>query len=489
MRIAIVHHHLRPGGVTRVIENAVASLADRHDIVVLTGESCPGGSPLASRTVTVDGLAYQSASDGLTPQALAGRLRRAAGDVDLWHVHNHSLGKNAALPDGIALLADAGARMLLQIHDFAEDGRPSNYAVASRAANLYPHSRGIHYAVLTGRDRSILAYAGVAEPRLHLLPNPVAIPVLGSEAMPGGVPAGRRILFYPTRGIRRKNIGEAVLLAAVLKDEGIRVATSRVPDNPVWLDVHRGWERLARECGLPMALGVVDNPDHGGHSFGSWLAAAHAILTTSISEGFGLAFLEPLLADKALVGRDLPEVTTDFQRAGLSFPGLYRALLVPEGWVDAEELRSRLGELLGTHYASYGAKPPRNAESRALEAMKPREGWFDFGCLEEPVQAAIIRRVANAPDAVREIRLLTDAPEPAAVAPWLRKRMDMGGRLNAQTRTVLDRHYSLASYGERLNLCYQRVRTGDELPRFNVNREAILNVFLAPERFHMLKTG
>ena len=48
-------------------------------------------------------------------------------DDTILHFHNHSLGKNMSWPGAIEVLAGRGYRLLLQIHDFAEDFRPTNY--------------------------------------------------------------------------------------------------------------------------------------------------------------------------------------------------------------------------------------------------------------------------------------------------------------------------------------------------------------------------
>ena len=100
------------------------------------------------------------------------------------HVHNHSLGKNLAVPAALRHLADKGFALLLQIHDFAEDFRPPNYGrlrassssdnAQAIAAWLYPQAPHVHYAVLNDRDLSILQEAGVSGDRVHLLPNAVA---------------------------------------------------------------------------------------------------------------------------------------------------------------------------------------------------------------------------------------------------------------------------------------------------------------------------
>jgi hypothetical protein len=65
VRLAIVHCHLLPGGVTRVIENAVEALAGkesavRFDTLVLTGEPYTGNH-LPATTVVPD-LAYRDTS-------------------------------------------------------------------------------------------------------------------------------------------------------------------------------------------------------------------------------------------------------------------------------------------------------------------------------------------------------------------------------------------------------------------------------------------
>ncbi|MGK0185631.1 MAG: glycosyltransferase involved in cell wall biosynthesis [Verrucomicrobiales bacterium] len=485
MRIAIVHHHLRPGGVTRVIESAVLSLQPKgHDIVVLVGEACPQSSPIADHVRVVEGLGYGAS---VTSQELSQRLKDAAGEVDCWHFHNHSLGKNVALPDAIAALAEDGTRILLQIHDFAEDGRPANYTVAAQSDVLYPSKEGVHYAVLTGRDRSILTYAGVPEERLHLLPNPVMNSLPKEISDDDKVKVGGRLFLYPTRGIRRKNIGEAVFLAALLKGEGVQIATSRAPLNPVWLKTHQRWEQFASERELPIAFAVVDNPAHGEHSYESWLSAARGILTTSIAEGFGLAFLEPLLLEKPVIGRDLLEVTTDFRKVGLKMSGLYQALLVPEGWVDVDAVRDRLQELLPPHFAAYGMKFSESMVARAFEVISPLSRWIDFGALEEPFQEAVIQQLVDDPESVDDVRTMDVDRVLSPAIPWLRKRMDMGGDLTATTRSILDGVFSLASYSDQLDRCYLHM-AGDCGSCAYVDSTAILNVFLAPERFHFLKS-
>jgi len=176
---AIVHYHLRPGGVTTVIEHAVASLA-KEDIktVVLTGEPPGPESPLRPDQVCVlPCLTYSDTPAAHCPGTIAGKLQnhaRAKLDrpPDLWHFHNHALGKNPDVTQAVHHLAKTGQRMLLQIHDFAEDGRPADYHKLltqigegnskQLGARLYPQADHVHYALLNTRDDAFLAEAALA---------------------------------------------------------------------------------------------------------------------------------------------------------------------------------------------------------------------------------------------------------------------------------------------------------------------------------------
>ncbi|NKC16718.1 MAG: glycosyltransferase [Gammaproteobacteria bacterium] len=488
MRIAILHHHLRPGGVTRVMENAVASLdGSGHECTVLIGEPCPQRSPLRDVARTVDGLKYRASAGNLTAQELALRLRTAAGPPpDVWHFHNHCLGKNVLLADAIAILAQQGENLLLQIHDFAEDGRPANYAVASQAKSLYPQSARCHYAVLNGRDYSILKGAGLAPDRLHLLPNPVMVPEIRATSFA----TGRRVLFYPTRGIRRKNIGELILLAVLLSEHGFGVATSLAPDNEVWRPVHAGWEAFARQHQISASLGVVQNTAYGSHSFGEWMTTADAIVTTSITEGFGLVFLEPFLFNKPLVGRDLPDVTRDFRALGLSFAGLYQRLLAPCDWIALEPIEAQISELISRQYQICGQTAPPGAAKRALGAIC-HEHYIDFGGLGEPAQKAVILRCLASPPAREAVSVLLSNGAVLGAANWLVASINQP--VKQECAALLEEHFSLSTYGRKLASIYQTVANGDgAMTLFDqepFDQKKVLTAFLSPENFHCLKTA
>ncbi|HKK19503.1 MAG TPA: hypothetical protein VJ952_12570, partial [Opitutales bacterium] len=273
MRVAIVHYHLKRGGVTRVIESTLRgfeTLDSPPGCVVLAGE-VPDDFRYQDRARTVEGLHYSNAQNE-TPESreLLERMRSAArdslgGEPDLWHIHNHSLGKNSAMPGVVAWLAECGEPVLLHMHDFAEDGRPENYQLnrerPAYACDFYPDIGNIHYGVLNARDYDIFRQTGLDPTRLHLLPNPVEVDQRGTEEDVGAILdalGARRLFLYPVRAVRRKNFGEMLLWAA-LADEGDVFATTLGPTNQNYVAAYERWQAIAREHSLPVRFGIGES--------------------------------------------------------------------------------------------------------------------------------------------------------------------------------------------------------------------------------------
>lgn len=457
MQLVILHHHLNRGGVTSVVANHLRSLAtlpeaDRPERVVVFYDGQHDGWPndlpseLSIALVEEPALAYDAPGAEADPEKLADTLSDrfdAAGVLpgdSLLHAHNHALGKNASLPRALEHLAGDGWRMLLQVHDFAEDNRPENYTHLQQAIGvpdpdelgqiLYPQASSVHYATLTERDADILRAAGFADERLHTLPNPVAdfgeMPSTDeakARVFPAlGLPPETRLVVYPVRGIRRKNLGEMLLLSA-LAPEGMCFAVTLAPKNPVELASFDRWRRLAESLGLPCRFDTGGSPEHGGYGcdFRDTLAAADAILTTSMAEGFGMVFLEAWLAGKPLVGRDLPEITREFKAVGMKFDGMW------------EELRAA-----------------GNVEA-------------DFGRLTPAEQVQLIRETKRV-DPPLELGIATAAANVEANA--------------AMVREV----YSLERLGQRLNQVYGSIGPAGGLNGPAISGKSIVEHFADPSR-------
>jgi FMN phosphatase YigB (HAD superfamily)/glycosyltransferase involved in cell wall biosynthesis len=473
MKVAIVHYHAGPGGVVEVIRATSRGLAAAGvPHVVLTGESqVPGSHELP--LVTVAGLEYGAACANAVD--LLDELRAAASAAlgappDVWHFHNHSLGKNNTLHGLVALLAARNERLLLHIHDLAEDGRPENAVHLGDRKHLYPSGPHVHYAFLNSRDRDCFLDAGLHETRAHLLPNPIQHrPHAHAES--GTAP----LWLYPVRGIRRKNLGEFILLAA-LAPQGTRGAVTRAPQNPAAKAVHDGWWRFARECGIAVGFDVVDRLEpvpHAGSSFESWCHHATHFVSTSVSEGFGMAFLESIAFGKPLLGRNLPHLAADHAAHGLRFPGLYDRLLIPAAWVDSSILKSALHDASTRLWGAWGRETP------AIAGMLERGGFLDFGNLPEVLQQRVIARLME--PGMKLLPMVEHGGRIEPAAAWLEEVL----RLPAPPAT-LPAACDPAVYHRNLMAIYQQIISATEDDADKIDPEKILDACLAPARFHFL---
>jgi glycosyltransferase involved in cell wall biosynthesis len=487
LRVAICHFHLRTGGVTRVIEHALEALADRNvSIAVLSGEAPAKPLPAGIHCQVIPGLAYEETRAAVDGKVLAAQMQSVARDVlgaspDVWHVHNHSLGKNLAAPLAIRTLAGKNRKILLHIHDFCEDGRPALYKrLLSGAADgdqgrlselLYPLAEQIHYAVLNGRDQSNLIRAGIPRECIHLLPNAVWLPRRQADiSVPLPFDPRQRLWLYPTRAIRRKNLGELLFWAALGTDQDL-FATTQAPQNPAERPVYTRWKAFAEDHKLPVAfeLGMRYKGD-----FLRLLQSAHALVSTSITEGFGLAFLEPWLVGRPLAGRDLPEITSDFAELGVDLGVLYHRLPIPLNWIDAEQLRTRIDAGLERSMEAYSRTANDLHRQRAWNTFV-QDGQVDLGRLDEPLQEAALRRLMSSPQARLELSL-REIP------------LDVSEQRVAKNRKAIVNELNLMRYGDRLLDVYRQLTAGTASPLSAADGSELLNAFLAPERLFLLKT-
>lgn len=493
MRVAIIHYHLRPGGVTRVIETSARVLAAAGTAVaIVVGEDPPPSAAVAGVPVrVVPGLGYASDAGPLTAVALAATLREAAtaalgGPPDIWHFHNHALGKNVLLAEVVALLAEAGERLVLQLHDLVEDGRAQNHARIARCRTLYPAGPRIGYLFINSRDVARFCQLGLAESNAVLLPNAVAI----APGMPQ--PDHQKIagswVVYPVRGIRRKNLGEVVLLAA-LAPTGVRFAVTAAPVAIEWLGIHEAWRAFARERQLPVEFAVVGRlePQTGaGTSLEAWLAHASQWLTTSVAEGFGFAFLDAIALDKPLIGRNLPHLAIDWAAAGLHCDGLYDRILVPVELAAPGVLETLLHDALTAAYRGYGREVSAAEVARALGALTA-DGWLDFGNLPETIQSATIDRLLADRHAVEV--WLEIAGERMPAAAWLAERLGHGqdARTTASNTPVASlAPWSETIYQTRLLAAYMELLDKPAAEVGYLDSARLLDHCLTPETFHFL---
>jgi glycosyltransferase involved in cell wall biosynthesis len=467
MRVALVHYHLRRGGVTRVMSVTARALRKRGVEATLVGGEAPVPEPDVPFRVE-PGLAYGCDEN---PETLRERLvGQLGGAPDIWHIHNHTLGKNLALPRLVHHLAKRGDRLLLHLHDFAEDYRAANYRLLRKLAAdphelqayLYPVASHIRYATLTRRDADALMQAGVPVECIQVLANPIQ-----SAGERTHTSAGRSgVYVYPVRAIRRKNIGELLLWAAMAR-EGERFQITLPPTSAVDIGPYEAWKQLAGELKLP-----VEFESGLARSYEAILEQAGAVITTSIAEGFGLTFAEPSLAGKPLTGRNIPGVTRDLMMNGIRFGGLYDALRVPLAWLDVDAVKVRVKRALDGIYKAYESPSTPDAFERAWGAMV-REDHIDAGRLDEAMQARLIAGMVKDPAraaAVRPEHLTLAVDEVAGNAAAVREQLNP------------------SRYAEAVDAMYKQLAGAKLEPLTGARGRLLATVFMQPENLYLLRS-
>jgi hypothetical protein len=473
MKALVVHYHLKPGGVTTVIRRQVSALARVGiDASVLSGEAPAQELPCA--VVMEKALAYDAAhGDGQSHKPVAGHVRLivdaiareayALGEETVIHVHNPAIRKNSSLLSALGELASSGRHLLLHIHDLAEDWRPDAYPRAG-----YPD--GVSWAVINRFDERSLSGAGAAS--VFFLPNPVPVP---SSGVPGGGAADKGafdgspgLVLYPVRGIRRKNLGEAVLLSMFAR-YGASVGITLPPNSMRDMPYYDSWRETAIRLDAPIRFGLGLEQE-----LDALYAASRSIVTTSVKEGFGLAYLESASRGRAILGRRLPRVVDDFEEEGLSFPGLYVRMVVAHGLFDEDGFVFRVRQVVEASASAFG-----RPESGPALADRICQGLFyeskdgpDFGRLDEHAQAQVLQSIAS---------------DPAAKAGFLRANPWLEAwDARAATVPCLSVEelapWSEEAYGARLEAMYRHVLEsgGGTAPR----KDALLDAYLVAETFH-----
>lgn len=458
MKVAILHYHLRKGGVTTVIGHQLRALAGAADALAIAGEVPPD---YAGDAAVVPGIAYDGTAPDQTPEETAreivDRIReRFGGPCDVLHVHNPTIRKNSRFLAVLEALRERGVRLFLQIHDFAEDWR----AASVYAAGEYPAD--CHYGVLNSRDRGFLLDSGLDPAGTHLLFNVV-------PSLSGVERAGKPdLVVYPVRAIRRKNLGEAMLLSLFLPD-GVKAAVTLPPTNPRDLPFYELLRDFSRRRGLHVELEAgLSAP------LGALLGRARSAVTTSLKEGFGFAFLEPWTAGVPVVGRRLDAVCPDFEAAGVRFPSLYERIRVPLSLFDLDRFAAAWREAVSSQLRAFG-RVPGEAELRSRLDGTIGTGAIDFGSLDEIGQMEVCAAASGGAarsSLVAEnpfLERLFGEPEPDLVE---------------RNRRAIGAAYSLEAYRDRLLAVYRAVVDRPIVHR--IDRETLLRRFLDGGEFRLV---
>jgi hypothetical protein len=465
MKIAFIHYHLKTGGVTTVLKQQLAAVAPPDEALVLTGD--PGDRSLNTAIVHLPELGYRTAGNRsynaheVARQILKAVRDRFGGPCDVIHIHNPTLAKNRQLLEIIKYLQKEGENLLLQIHDFAEDGRPQAYY-----GDEYPAD--CHYGVINKRDYDILLQAGLKKKGLHLMENSVNVP---SRTRQSVIEKSRAL--YPIRAIRRKNIGEAVLLSLFLKP-GQNLAITLPPNSPADIKSYRDWKAFVQQQNLAVEF------DRGlYHEFEGLVLSSEFLITTSITEGFGFSFLEPWLFGKLLWGRKIADICRYFEMNGIHLEHLYSGLYVPVDWINVSQFREKWSACLVNTCALFNFSIDQARINRAFEYITA-DGNIDFGLLDETSQRQAVSHLLSGSRGRRKLMQHNSfLSKPGAVAN--------PEALISVNRDAIMCRYNPEDYRTKLMNTLHQVSTTPV--RHRIDKGVLVSSFLKPEAFSLLKWG
>lgn len=464
MKIAFLHYHLKPGGVTTVILQQIRAMRKDCEVLVVSGE--PPDKDFDGNVLVVPEIGYDlRPHPPLPPEKTAEKILSAIAEFwpsgsDILHVHNPLLAKNRNFLKILTALQDRNVRLLLQVHDFAEDGRPQVFY----GNDDYPQD--CHYCVINSRDYDILRKSGLTQNGLHLLFNMVT----PFPRLPGPKFIENRVL-YPVRAIRRKNIGEAILISLFfLKKE--QLAVTLPPNSPRDWKYYIAWKKFVALHGLNVLFEASLNQE-----FGKLIASAQAMITTSISEGFGFSFLEPWTAEKMLIGRLIPETCGDFIEKGMRLDHLYKKILVPIDGLDIEKFFSKWKFLIKKNAEYFQIRISDSSISEAY-ARVTTDQTIDFKLMDETFQKQVLTKILSNPaykDRIKEIN------------PFLSDILyikDCPARIQ-HNKMIVEKKFSRSNYRKRLLDTYQKVI--QHRVRQKIHKQILAKEFLSPDDFSLLK--
>ncbi|MGD1967471.1 MAG: hypothetical protein PVH74_05575 [Desulfobacterales bacterium] len=465
MKIAFIHYHLKTGGVTTCLKQQLEALKNDCHMCVITGELPPTSFPV--NIIHIPELAYTSVyRKPFEPADVAAAVVRKIrdhfdGPCDIVHVHNPLLAKNSKFLDILKALQKRGLHLLLQVHDFAEDGRAQLYYKEGYPADC-------HYCVVNSRDYRILLKSGLKKPGLHQLFNCVSSPQIPPKAV-----AEEPLVVYPIRAIRRKNIGEALLWSLLLGDE-IKLSITLPPNSAPDIASYKSWKVFAANHRLRVEF------DSGlNRPFENIVCSAHSLLTTSITEGFGFSFLEPWLFDKFVWGRKLPDICIDFESRGVDLDHMYTQLMVPIEGFDSKGFFSQWRKTIKVAARIYGVQIDPAQIQDAYDAITEND-MIDFGLLGEKFQKQVLQYLLS--ERAYMQKLLSVNPLLSNFGSTTAHKDIIKSNRNA----VAD-NYHMAQYRENLLKLYAQVVATSVRQR--IDKKKLLAAFFDLNRFSLLKWG
>ena len=470
LNYGMLHYHCRPGGVRTVMENTAVSLFkygkfNEKNISfigdVLSNQQYVGTFEIPGYNVVnidINELNYDFSEYKTKNQLLksAKKLKdKLVHTIPLGncnkenpyylHVHNTNLGKSPVVSAAIYLLAQWAINkpviLIIQIHDFAENGRygllknmqncTGKFDKEFAAEMMYPNQKSVIYVTINPGDMQNLLDIGIDENRIFLLPNSIdtksfeqkALDEMNKEELKElkldkinfsdeikkrirrfakirkfNYDINRNVILAPLKSMRRKNIMESVLLTLLINEQH-----KETHQLIVSLDAASGEDKkysnkvkkFVKRHNLPVVIGIgngiiapvseriIEKGKVKFFNMDDLFGLSESIITTSLVEGFGFVYHEGWLTDKFVFGRKIPYVTNAYENNGMDFNHMYTKLNLKPEWINLERIKKKYFQKINSLRRKQGYKTISKEEfDIQFKQKKLQEGFIDFGDLD-----------------------------------------------------------------------------------------------------------
>ncbi len=504
MKIIIIHHHLNPGGVNRIVEmqSKILSKVDNFHIKLITGK-CPIPSWIQQFNLSIK---QNKLLDYLNPNIKSKKilqqlyiqiisfLKKEISKDSIIHIHNPNLGKNPLLMLALHQLCLNNYQIIKHIHDFCEDLRSELYQNQKLiiqkifkqplAEVMYPNRPNVFYITINSRDTTLLKKMNIFKKQIFYLPNAIHFEKQNPKSLPLSkkdflkklnLNIQKPLIVYPIRAIRRKNIGEFILIATLLK-KSAQFALSLAPENPIEKIAYNAWVKFSKKHQLPIKYNIGQLI-----SFENLMQIANKVITTSVCEGFGMIFLEPWQYNLNLFGRDLPEITIDIKKKGFKQLSLYKHFWIPnQDPIEASTLKNEYQKLYTKIYNDFSLPIPTNLD-KVIKNSKCKGSYLDFANLSIEMQMKIIEKT------------IASKPYELAISKKNNKilKETLNFKSNEDNKKIITQFYSSTYYLNQLTQIYKKIiinKKIKKIKKINMNNlENNVKFFLHSKNIHLIR--
>ena len=330
MKIGFVHYNWKMDGVTRVVLNNIDGIVQNYldTSITLVGEVFEG----IPGHINCVSCKFQDVNE----DEITRSLHDLTHDYQAVIIENPMIGSRLIATKAFKQFTETTCKRVIWRHHDLIDDRPQYHGKFLEEfgdlSNAYPQADNVQHLVLTSYNQRRLDLKGIES---KILTNSIILRDFQyneerSEKLrrilenDGIVNSGENVLAYPSRILGRKNIEEALLLTKMLNqaDQQYRLVVTLNHDQ----NYEHKLRQIAEEHNILHSFGEVQKYitfDGTGFSISDFYGLSRSAITTSVDEGFGFGFVEPLLSRTPLIGRDLPNVTEDFNECRIRLDGLY----------------------------------------------------------------------------------------------------------------------------------------------------------------------